>query len=435
MSNSSPSKYQDIENEHQNSIDDQNIHGQDNQEFLTDDTNNDIKQFNKYSNHNNNLQVSFHKDSSTVDINPCNSSLPSYDNNQNEQSSYEEVAANVSNKDDPTMSVLTFRSWLLGLTFTCILSFVNQFFFYRTSPLIIGVLVAQLLSHLLGKLMAKILPHRKFRIFRWNFSFNPGPFTVKEHCIITTMAATAAGTAYAIDVVTIQRLFYKRTIHPGIGIIFVITSQILGYGMAGIMRRFLVWPAAMIWPANLVNCALFRTLHNDKDNEDNNERSNWRTSRLKFFFLAFLFQFLWYWFPGYIFPVLSAFSWICMIKPDNILLSQLTGIYGLGIGSIELDWNAWVAFLGSPIVVPFWAQVNILVGFVVLAWIIAPAAYYSNLWNSKALPIVSVRVFNENGHFYNISAVLNSNLRLNETAYKQYGMSLLIRFMIYLTAQ
>ena len=35
--------------------------------------------------------------------------------------------------------------------------------------------------------------------------------------------------------------------------------------MAGMMRKFLVWPAAMIWPANLVNCALFRTLHNDKD--------------------------------------------------------------------------------------------------------------------------------------------------------------------------
>lgn len=159
--------------------------------------------------------------------------------------------------------------------------------------------------------------------------------------------------------------------HPGIGIIFVVTSQVLGYGMAGIMRKFLVWPAAMIWPANLVNCALFRTLHNDKsddndndneddvdndnnNNNDNTEKKRWKMSRLRFFFLAFLFQFLWYWFPGYIFPVLSLFSWICMIKPDNIILSQLTGINALGIGSIELDWNAWVSFLGSPIVVPFW---------------------------------------------------------------------------------
>lgn len=137
------------------------------------------------------ISVSFRKESLTVDINSQRQdSTQTFDLNSNEQSPYEEVAANVSNKDDPSISVLTFRSWFLGLAFTCVLSFINQFFWYRTSPLIIGVLVAQLLSHLLGKLLAKILPKRKFQIFRWSFTLNPGPFTVKEHCIITTMAST-----------------------------------------------------------------------------------------------------------------------------------------------------------------------------------------------------------------------------------------------------
>lgn len=193
--------------------------------------------------------------------------------------------------------------------------------------------------------------------------------------------------------------------------------------MAGIMRKFLVWPAAMIWPANLVSCALFRTLHSQDQHEEQQpeEKSRWKMTRLKFFFLAFLCQFLYYWFPGYIFPVLSLFSWICMIKPDNIILSQLTGIHGLGLGAIELDWNAWVSFLGSPIVVPFWAQINIFIGFIMLAWFITPIAYYSNLWNAKVMPIVSNRVFTVDGYIYNVSAVLNSNLRLNETAYQHHG--------------
>jgi hypothetical protein len=68
------------------------------------------------------------------------------------------------------------------------------------------------------------------------------------------------------------------------------------------------------------------------------------------------------------------------------------------------------------------AQINILIGFVVLAWALAPAAYYTNLWGSKAMPIVSNRVFTADGYFYNVSAVLDSRLRLNETAYKNYGM-------------
>ena len=64
---------------------------------------------------------------------------------------------------------------------------------------------------------------------------------------------------------------------------------------------------------------------------------------------------------------------------------------------------------------------NIMVGFVVLAWILAPTAYYSNLWGSKAMPIVSNRVFTADGYFYNVSAVLTPQLRLNETAYRNYG--------------
>ncbi|CAF3264246.1 unnamed protein product [Rotaria socialis] len=349
---------------------------------------------------------------------------PAYFNIEtDEQSPYEEVAANVSNKDDRDMPCLTLRSWIISLLFTCLLSFVNQFFWYRTSPLFVGVIVAQLLSHLLGKIMAKVLPRRTFKVWRWGFCLNPGPFTIKEHCIITAMASAAGGTAYAIGVITIKRLFYKRSINYGVGILFVITSHTLGYGMAGIMRRFLVWPAAMIWPANLISCALFRTLHsgNDDNMQEENNNSRWTMSRFRFFFLAFLCQFLWYWFPGYIFPILSLFSWICVIKPDNILLSQLTGVNGLGLGSLELDWNAWVSFLGSPIIVPFWAQINIMIGFVILAWIMTPAAYYTNLWGAKAFPMVSTRVFTEDGYCYNIKSVLNSQNRLNETAYNTYG--------------
>jgi hypothetical protein len=65
---------------------------------------------------------------------------------------------------------------------------------------------------------------------------------------------------------------------------------------------------------------------------------------------------------------------------------------------------------------------NILVGFVVLAWVITPATYYSNLWDAKVMPIVSNRVFRRDGYIYNVSAVLDSNLRLNETVYQKYGI-------------
>jgi hypothetical protein len=111
-----------------------------------------------------------------------------------DESPYEEVAANVSNQDNPMLPCLTFRSCILGLLFTCILAFVNQFFTYRTMPIFLSMIVAQLLSYPLGRAMASLLPRRTFMLFggRWRFSFNPGPFSVKEHCIISIMANTAS---------------------------------------------------------------------------------------------------------------------------------------------------------------------------------------------------------------------------------------------------
>lgn len=112
----------------------------------------------------------------------------------NDECPYPEVAANVSNQDDSTTPCLTFRSCILGLLFTCILAFVNQVFTYRTMPIFLNMIVAQLLSYPIGKAMASVLPHRTFRLFgdHWQFSFNPGPFSVKEHCIISIMANTAS---------------------------------------------------------------------------------------------------------------------------------------------------------------------------------------------------------------------------------------------------
>ncbi|CAF1664976.1 unnamed protein product, partial [Adineta ricciae] len=68
------------------------------------------------------------------------------------------------------------------------------------------------------------------------------------------------------------------------------------------------------------------------------------------------------------------------------------------------------------------AQMNKLIGFVIVAWIIVPIAYYTNLWNSKSMPIVSNRVFTVDGYYYNVSSVLDSRLHLNETAYERYGI-------------
>ncbi|PRP85852.1 hypothetical protein PROFUN_06126 [Planoprotostelium fungivorum] len=319
----------------------------------------------------------------------------------NEQSPYSEVAAVVPNTDDPNIPVLTVRAICIGLLFTLLLSFINMFFYYRTYPVIVTGLVAQLLSYPLGKLWAKTIPKREFTTFGKTWTFNPGEFTMKEHVVITTMANASYQSAYIVDVYAIKKIFYGQDTPLGWAMLLVITSQLLGFGMAGITRRFLVWPASMIWPVNLVNSALFRALHS-QEGKDNRVL----TPRLKFFLIAFGGSFCWYWMPGFIFPALTAFSFICAAAPNNVLLSQVTGTYGLGIGSLMFDWSAITGYLMSPIIVPWWALANMMVGFVIIVWFITPIIYYTNTWDSKR---------------FHVADFLNPDLTLNQTAYDAYG--------------
>nr|GME01640.1 oligopeptide transporter 7-like [Ipomoea batatas] len=176
-----------------------------------------------------------------------------------ENSPIREVALTVPTTDDPSLPVLTFRMWVLG-TFSCVLlSFLNQFFWYRTEPLTITAISAQIAVVPLGQLMAARITDRVFfRGTKWEFTLNPGPFNVKEHVLITIFANSGAGTVYAIHVVTAVKVFYGKHITFFVSLIIVLTTQVLGFGWAGIFRRYLVEPAAMWWPANLVQVSLFR---------------------------------------------------------------------------------------------------------------------------------------------------------------------------------
>ena len=287
---------------------------------------------------------------------------------------------------------------------------ITQFLFiffswFRTNPLTIGILVAQLLAYPLGKLMAKILPAGRL---------NPGPFNVKEHVLITLCANCAGSSAYAVDIIVIQKVFYFEDFGFLANFLLILTTQMLGYGMAGVLRRYLVYPAAMIWPANLVQVALFNTLHKDEDLAP----GQW--SRYKFFMVATICMFVYHWIPNYLFSALGTFAWICWINPQNHVLAQITGSNGLGFGTMIFDWNVLVSFLTSPLIVPWWAQVNIAVGFVLLTWILVPICYYSNVWEAKHFPIYSNKLFTRDGNKYDVSAILTHDV-LNEAKYEAYG--------------
>ncbi|KAG0041087.1 hypothetical protein BGZ83_002367, partial [Gryganskiella cystojenkinii] len=158
---------------------------------------------------------------------------------EQDDSPIEEVRVTVSNTDDPHLPYNTFRMWFLGLFFTALISFVNQFFYMRQTTITIGYAVVALLALPLGHFMARVLPRHEFNIFGYKCSLNPGPFSIKEHVLIGTMAACNTTTAYAVDIVIIQKIYYHDEKSFVAGLFLVLTTQITGFALAGGIRRFL----------------------------------------------------------------------------------------------------------------------------------------------------------------------------------------------------
>ncbi|KAI7992656.1 Oligopeptide transporter 4 [Camellia lanceoleosa] len=61
-----------------------------------------------------------------------------------------------------------------------------------------------------------------------------------------------------VGIVTIIKAFYKRKISFLAGWLLIVTTQVLGYGWAGLLRKYVVEPAHMWWPSTLVQVSLFR---------------------------------------------------------------------------------------------------------------------------------------------------------------------------------
>ncbi|KAM7269914.1 hypothetical protein ACFE04_029128 [Oxalis oulophora] len=331
----------------------------------------------------------------------------------------EQVRLTVPITDDPTLPCLTFRTWVLGIITCAVLAFLNQFFTYRQNQIYITSVSAQILVLPLGKFMAATLPRREIRIpgTNWSFSCNPGPFNLKEHALITIFANAGATSVYAVDVVTIVKAFYHWKIHPGAAFLLTHTTQMLGYGWAGLFRKFLVDSPYMWWPANLVQVSLFRALH------DLEIRPKGGLTRLQFFLVVFISSFAYYIVPNYLFPSITALSVVCWIWKDSVTAHQIgSGLHGLGIGSFALDWGTVAAFTGSPLAYPAFAIINSMVGFILIVYILIPVSYWSNLFEARRFPFYSTHSYDSIGKAYNVSRVLNQKtFDFNEQGYDGYS--------------
>lgn len=271
----------------------------------------------------------------------------------------------------------------------------------------------------------------------FTFSLNPGPWNIKEHGLVFIMGNVAISSPYAINAIVVSEIYYNQIWGYWFSLVLVLATQLTGFGLAGLCRRFLVWPASMVWPQNLVACTLLNTLHAEEegeDLEDDEESRRWEATqsgqhgvdvgglpsssaipephkpikrrkfasaapitflskfstslnpfapqapasssditnlnnlstlptlptlsnltalsstqkrrtrrpitRYRFFLYITLFNFIFFFLPGFLFTALSIFSFICWAVPENVVVNQLFGVYsGMGMSVVTADWT------------------------------------------------------------------------------------------------
>jgi OPT family oligopeptide transporter len=363
------------------------------------------------------------------------------DYDADDNSPHEAVRASVPPTDDTTLSVNTPRMWCLSVLFSILGSSTNLFFSLRYPSVAITPIIALLLVHPLGHMWDYIFkrpydPEEEFvdgvltprendreangsrrRFASWRQWLAQGRWNEKEHTCVYVSSNVAFGFAFATDVIVEQTQFYNQEAPIVYQLLLTISTQVLGYGFAGLTRRFLVNPSGMIWPGTLMSAAMFSTLHK----QDNKPANGWTMSRWRFFYIVWIGAFIFYFLPGLLMPALSYFNVVTWFAPKSVVLANLFGVAsGLGLFPLTFDW-AQITYVGSPLLVPFWAAMNVVGGLAIIMWIIAPILYYSNFLFSAYMPILSAAVFDNTGNVYDVSRILTSDYVFDRDAYQKYS--------------
>ncbi|KAJ7796192.1 OPT superfamily oligopeptide transporter [Mycena olivaceomarginata] len=319
----------------------------------------------------------------------------------------EDVAIQIiSTYDDPTLPSITFRSIFLGVG----LSAFPTIYTFKPQNASVSQLFCLIIAYVLGTAMHSVIPSHGV----WRY-LNPGPFNLKEHTVITIMSGTASNVATGMEIIAALDLFYDLRLNAAVAIFQIFATQMVGYGIAGLLRTFLVYPTYAFYPNYISVVNLLQSLH---------WRGTLNAKKRRFFWIVFAAIFFWEWIPQYPMPILTAISVICLA--DNGRHEFVRNLFGAGssnegIGLLSVSTSWTLITQGTPLVWPLQTQINSFIGMW-LGYIVLTICYYSNVFNGRDLPFMSTSLFSETGDTYNQSEVITVDYKLNATALETVGL-------------
>ncbi|KAG5944888.1 hypothetical protein E4U59_006641 [Claviceps monticola] len=326
----------------------------------------------------------------------------------------------VSFTDDPTEPTLTFRYFLLTILFVAPGAFLSQMAHFRTTYAPYSVFFVQIASNYVGVWLAKVLPDWTVRIpflppRKYSFRLNPGPFSTKEHVLVTISAASGATYNLGYTPIAMSELYFGERVNGAVAVFFMLAITWTGYSYAALARQFLIYDPQYPWFQALCQTALFETQKKQRENPSRLSRK-----QIRVFFGVLVGVILWQFLPEFVFPMLGSLAFLCWVAPHNATANFIgSGFGGMGLLNLSLDWSS-ISSSANLFLTPWWTQVIMFAAFVCSAWVLLPAAKFGNLasWDHG---LMSNRIFLENGTRYPLTSLLTPDMQLNQTALNEHG--------------
>ncbi|KAJ7067083.1 OPT superfamily oligopeptide transporter [Mycena amicta] len=268
----------------------------------------------------------------------------------------EDVAIQIlSAHDDPELPSVTFRSVFLGLGLSAFASPQNA---------TVSQLFCLIIAYVIGTAMHSLRPVHSILSLPSRLLASP-PFQAthnrREHTFIVIMSGTASNVATGMEIIAALDLFYDPATQC----------------------RMQFYPNYI----SVVN--LLQSLH-------------WRGA-LNAKKRRFAAIFFWEWIPQYPFPLLTAFSIICLA--DNGRHEYVRNLFGAGssnegIGLLSVSTSWTLISQGTPLTWPLQTQINSFIGMW-LGYMVLTGSYYTN---------------------YNQTLIITPDYKLNATALAEVGL-------------
>ena len=99
--------------------------------------------------------------------------------------------------------------------------------------------------------------------------------------------------------------------------------------------------------------------------------------------------------------------------------------FGTVSGRLDVLWiillTVFQGYIFSPLVAPWHAIANTLIGMVVFFWITTIGIHYSGHWWNAYLPMSDSNSYDNTGSVYNVTRILTPDYRFDEAKYKEYS--------------